>query len=309
MASGNLERRLRSTRWRRSLTYPVAGALLAVATLAGLLTLEISVGTHAPSLASVVREIQAQPLVYGYLLLATLVVMAPLGWILGRKEDLLEQMTVTDPLTGLANRRRLRPCFAAEISRAARYGTPVALLLVDLDRLKAINDKHGHAAGDRALQIVADGLRQSCRATDLPARYGGDEFVVLAVNTTATEALALAQRIRAHVRRLGLGRHGTGARLSVSVGVADLERAATADVDGLHAAADRALYRAKAEGRDRAALAPVQPRGARLKLVGPDDSPAMKGRPDCEAIGQGVSKGERGHVHALPPTDPEDKVW
>ena len=132
--------------------------------------------------------------------------MTILGWIVGRKEDLLGRLSTTDPLTGLANRRRLRGAFADELNRAARYDTPLALLLVDLDRLKDINDRHGHGDGDRALQLVAEALRRTCRATDLAARYGGDEFVVLAVNTPATEARVLALRIRDSVRRLSLRR-------------------------------------------------------------------------------------------------------
>src|SRR5262249_39049463 len=159
----------------------------------------------------------------------------------------LEELSVTDPLTGLANRRRLRRQFGEELNRAARYGTPLALLSIDLDCLKQINDGHGHAAGDRALHLVSESLRRSCRATDVAARFGGDEFVVLAVNTTATEALALAHRIGATVRRLSAG-PGTGTpRLTVSIGAADLERVSVPSFEALHGAADRALYQAKSQ--------------------------------------------------------------
>jgi diguanylate cyclase (GGDEF)-like protein len=264
-----LNQLLGSARWPRRFSYPLAGLFLALGLTAGLLTLQGGLAHEAPTLSWIMEELESTPLVYGYLLLSTLIMMVVLGWILGRKEDLLEQMTVTDPLTGLANRRRLRSQFDEELNRAARYGTPLALLLVDLDRLKDINDKAGHAAGDRALQAIAEGLRRSCRTTDLAARYGGDEFVVLAVNTTATEALALAHRIRSNVRRLGASEK-VGGRLSVSVGAADLERAATPTFEALHAAADEALYQAKASGRDRAVVAPPRLRtGARLRLVAP----------------------------------------
>ena len=156
--------------------------------VAGLLTLEASTSRHVPTISWILAELRARPLAYAYLLVATLVMMTVLGWIVGRKEDLLGRLSTTDPLTGLANRRRLRAAFADELNRAARYETPLSLLLIDLDRLKDINDRHGHADGDRALQLVAEALRRSCRATDLAARYGGDEFVVLAVNTPANEA-------------------------------------------------------------------------------------------------------------------------
>src|SRR5581483_962317 len=123
-----------------------------------------------------------------------------------------------------------------------------------------------------------EALRRSCRTTDLAARHGGDEFVVLAVNTTAPEALALAHRIRATLRRLGAA---TGKRArptaaaptrpthhTVSIGAADLDAAALPSFDALHAAADQALYAAKTAGRDRAMAAP--PRfgsGARLPII------------------------------------------
>jgi diguanylate cyclase (GGDEF)-like protein len=263
---------IRSARWPRRLAYPVAGLLLALGAPAGLLTLQSALSRQAPTFSWIVQELGAQPWVYGYLLLSTLLMMVCLGWILGRKEDLLEAMTVTDPLTGLANRRRLRSQFTEELNRANRYGTPLALLLIDLDRLKQINDQAGHAAGDRALGLIAEALRRSCRTTDLAARHGGDEFVVLAVNTTATEALALAHRIRANVRRLGAGQikadSGEPIRLSVSIGAADLNGALGPGFEGLHASADRALYQAKAEGRDRAVVAPQLIRtGTRLRLV------------------------------------------
>lgn len=248
--------------WPRRLAYPLIGALLSVGMVAGLLTLQGWLSRRPPTAAWIGAELRRQPFVYAYLMVATLVMTSILGWIIGRKEDLLEELSVTDPLTGLANRRRLRAAFADENARAQRYGTPLALLLIDLDNLKEINDRHGHASGDRALQLVADSLRASCRGTDLVARLGGDEFVVLAVNTSATEALALAHRVGATVRRLSAGIVKRGKqrelpRHTVSIGVADLETAALPTFESLHGAADRALYAAKAAGRDRAVAAEV----------------------------------------------------
>ncbi len=215
--------------WPRRWTYPAIGVLLSVALVAGLVTLRGFAVRRAHLPFHVVEEIARQPLVYGYLLAATLLGTTLAGWLTGRKEDQLEALSVTDPLTGLANRRRLVAAFADERNRADRYGTPLSLLLIDLDCLKQINDQRGHATGDRALLLVADGLRRSCRITDLAARTGGDEFAVLAVNTTATEALALAHRVCATIRRLGVERfsesqNGTPApRPTVSIGVADLD--------------------------------------------------------------------------------------
>jgi len=245
----------------RRLVYPTVGILLSFALLVGLLALQAWLGHRAPVPWHIADELRRQPLVYAYLLVATLAITTPLGWMVGRKEDLLEALSVTDPLTGLANRRRLLAAFADELNRSARYGTPLALLVIDLDRLKEINDRRGHAQGDRALQLVAEALRRSCRATDLAARTGGDEFLVLAVNTTAGEALALAHRVCATVRRLGVAaaerdKPAASSAVTVSIGVADLDDVTLPTFVALHAAADAALYAAKTAGRDQALAAP-----------------------------------------------------
>ena len=270
----------RLPRWPRRFAYPAAGLLLSIAMVAGLLTVEAWTTHHAPTISWIFSALRARPLAYAYLLVATLAMMTSLGWLVGRKEDLLGRLSTTDPLTGLANRRRLRSAFADELNRAARYDTPLALLLVDLDRLKDINDRHGHGDGDRALQLVAEALRRTCRATDLAARYGGDEFIVLAVNTPATEARVLALRIRDSVRRLSL-RAGRWSKATepinhtVSIGAADLRAAALPTFDALHAAADRALYAAKAAGRDGVVVAPPRMhRPRRIRVGGAAESGA-----------------------------------
>jgi len=260
--------------WPRRWLYPTIGVLMSLALVAGLLTLQGWAGRRGHHPWHPADELRRQPLVYGYLLVATLLGTTLTGWLTGRKEDLLATLSVTDPLTGLANRRRMLSAFADERNRADRYGTPLSLLLIDLDRLKQINDQRGHAEGDRALQLVAEGLRRSCRITDLLARTGGDEFAILAVNTSATEALALAHRVCATVRRLGIDRYpdarsGTP-RPTVSIGVADLDGAADGTFEGLHTAADTALYAAKAAGRDQAVAAPAPQEpgtGPRLAVV------------------------------------------
>jgi len=258
---------MHSARWPRLIVYPIAGILLAFCLLDGLLTLQGWTAHQAPTAAWIVEQLDRQPLEYAYLFVVPLVLMTLLGWIVGRKEDLLEELSVTDPLTGLVNRRRLRQELAEELNRSARYGAPLALLLIDVDRMKEINDRGGHAAGDRALQLVAEALRMSCRATDVAARHGGDEFVVLAGNTTATEALALAQRVRAAVRSLSAARSKRDPRFSVSIGAADLEGAAQPTFEALQAAADGALYQAKAEGRDRVVVAPARAASGSRRLL------------------------------------------
>jgi len=237
-------------RWARARTYPLWGALLAAGAPAGYLALKMAVSGSPGSLEWVAREVAGSVGTYGYLGLSTLLVFAALGRILGRKEDALEQSSATDPLTRLWNRRHLRRRLAEEVARATRLQTPLALLFVDVDRLKALNDRWGHEAGDLALDLVGETLRETCRATDVAARFGGDEFVVLAPDTTAHQAVDLAERLRTVLRsRLP--------SVTVSVGVADLDRARALELESLLEAADRAAYRAKALGRDRIELAPL----------------------------------------------------
>jgi len=236
----------------RRWTYPTLGILLAALAPAGFLVLRGALAWRRPTIPWLTDELSSQATAYLYVVCATALAFAVLGWILGRKEDLLEKCSTTDALTGLANRRHLHAHVMAELSRSARYGTPSALLLIDLDDLKALNDCHGHAAGDRALVAVAEAIRRSCRETDLSARYGGDEFVVLAGSTTASEALVLGERVRARLRETAPGLY---APVTVSIGVADLARAGSPRVESLYAAADQALYEAKSSGRDRVVLA------------------------------------------------------
>ncbi|MEH3147776.1 MAG: sensor domain-containing diguanylate cyclase [Methylobacterium frigidaeris] len=174
-------------------------------------------------------------------------------------EAQLQAMATTDGLTGLANRRSFDAALEREWRRAARAGSSVALLLVDIDHFKAFNDAYGHPEGDACLSAVAGALAGVARrAGDLAARYGGEEFAVLLPGVTAAEARTVAEDARAAVMRLDRPHaHGpSGGRVSISVGAAS---AAPGSEDGsalLVAAADAALYRAKREGRDRVALAP-----------------------------------------------------
>ncbi|HEX7116107.1 MAG TPA: DUF484 family protein [Steroidobacter sp.] len=168
---------------------------------------------------------------------------------------------LTDFLTGWHNRRYLNARLKEELARAQRQGTSLTCLLIDLDRFKQINDVHGHLAGDLALREAAQRVDAQIRGSDAAARFGGDEFVVLAPGITREQALTLAERIRAAVAESPLEiQPGVSVNLTVSVGVAgttlsrddtDLKTAA----EKLLADADAALYRAKQRGRNRVELA------------------------------------------------------
>jgi diguanylate cyclase (GGDEF)-like protein len=249
-ADPRLNRWLRPSAWPYRLSYPLLGAALALGSPAGLLLLRAVLG-HLDFTAPAIREeIASQPLIYGYLMGSALLVFGLLGWVLGRKEDALKTASATDPLTGLWNRRHLHARLTQEVRRATRYRTPLSLLLVDLDRLKSINDHNGHNAGDIALRRVARCLERTCRSTDIPARYGGDEFIVLVPGSDAPRALELAERILDAVRK-----GDPASPITVSIGVSDLAIAGVVSAEALRDSADRALYAAKAEGRDRAVIA------------------------------------------------------
>src|SRR5919199_3724751 len=113
-----------------------------------------------------------------------------------RLHRIVERQALVDTLTGLSNRRHGQGALAVEISRAARFGDPLALVIVDVDSFKSINDAHGHLFGDRVLRHVADILRTTLRDIDLPSRWGGDEFVLLLAATDVAGALAVAERLR-----------------------------------------------------------------------------------------------------------------
>ncbi|WP_239078776.1 histidine kinase N-terminal 7TM domain-containing diguanylate cyclase [Cellulomonas marina] len=167
-----------------------------------------------------------------------------------RLRERLDREAATDALTGVANRRALAPALTAALAA----GTPAAVLVVDLDRFKVLNDTHGHAAGDLALRAVAQALQAGVRPGDTLVRSGGEEFVVVLPGLAPEAALDRAEDLRRRCAGLSLARPaGTHLQVTVSVGVG--VAAPGLDAQALVAAADRALYAAKRAGRDRVVLA------------------------------------------------------
>ena len=159
-----------------------------------------------------------------------------------RGEERAHLLALTDPLTGLGNYRRLLDVLDAEIERSGRTGRPFAVLLLDLDGLKQINDGYGHLAGSRALCRLGDVLRLSCRAIDTAGRYGGDEFAVILPETTARAAGFVAARIRKR-----LAKDTQQPTLSATIGVAGYPQDGET-IEALLRTADRELYRMKSRG-------------------------------------------------------------
>jgi diguanylate cyclase (GGDEF)-like protein len=166
----------------------------------------------------------------------------------------LRTMAATDHLTALANRRHFSTQLEQQYSRAVRYGHDLTCCMCDLDNYKQLNDSLGHQVGDRVLVITAEVIRSMLRLSDTAARYGGDEFVLLLPETDCLQALAAGQRLRERlVDRLACSGPLAGS-VTLSMGIASLRRDEPATADALVSMADRALYAAKAAGRDRIVL-------------------------------------------------------
>jgi len=168
----------------------------------------------------------------------------------------LEQLAQTDPLTQLLNRRALTERITAEMERALRYDSTLALLMIDLDHFKKVNDTYGHLVGDDVLRDVGQLLSDTIRGSDIVARYGGEEFLVLLPETDDDGAEKFANRIREAVEEHLFARESLAEplRLTASIGVAVYPAARIESVEDLFARADAALYRAKADGRNRVRL-------------------------------------------------------
>lgn len=169
------------------------------------------------------------------------------------ERDFYKRLSQLDGLTEVYNRRAFEELLAAEISRSDRFRRPLSLLMVDLDYLKVINDRLGHQAGDRVLKEVAWTLKASVRNCDAVARYGGDEFAIILVETGKTDAMTTANRLSRLVRVLEVGHSGGLAgedrAMTISIGVASYPTDAKVK-DELIRSADKALYDAKAGGGD-----------------------------------------------------------
>jgi diguanylate cyclase (GGDEF)-like protein len=171
---------------------------------------------------------------------------------LRQKIDRLRSDADLDALTGLANRRRFRSALKGELERWRRHGTPCALLYIDIDHLKQINDNYGHLVGDMVIRQIAQILSEASRDNDTAARLGGEEFALLLAGIDVDRAAAAAERLREAIgsRRM----EGVG-RVTVSIGLAGCPASANSE-RSLYAASDEALYVAKNGGRDRVAVAP-----------------------------------------------------
>mgnify|MGYP002712455160 CR=1 FL=1 len=194
----------------------------------------------------------AQQLALGYFLLAP--VFATFAFVLAqleRQQRLLEGLAAADPLTGLDNRRAFFERVVRQLGIGPRDERLAALLMIDVDGFKPVNDRHGHAVGDRVLGVVAGALRAALQGRDIAGRFGGDEFCMLLVDVSPGEAGQRAERLRAAVAAQPVRVDGIEVPVTLSIGIAHARPGGDVDLDALLATADRRLYLAKRAGRDR----------------------------------------------------------
>lgn len=177
------------------------------------------------------------------------IAFALLGRMIGVRDEALEEMSETDPLTGLANRRGFDRRLDLELSRTRRYGVKNALVMIDLDRFKTLNDRFGHRAGDEVLRRVASILNTEKRAGDLAVRYGGEEFAAILSDTTIAEAAHWAERARQRIAACQIAWGGSKLAVTASFGVAGAVSWQVTK-DQLIESADGMLYEAKRRGRN-----------------------------------------------------------
>jgi diguanylate cyclase (GGDEF)-like protein len=163
-------------------------------------------------------------------------------------QDLLIEHAHIDPLTGLPNRRALMENLQREWSRMQRYGNRLSFIMADVDHFKRVNDTYGHHIGDKLLQELAHVIEKQCRQTDLPCRYGGEEFAIVVPEPTEGGAASLAERCRQEVAKIQIAAGNEMVGATVSFGVADATHAPSSEILVIHA--DNALYQAKNSGRN-----------------------------------------------------------
>ena len=245
--------------WR----YALVGALLGLGAPFGALVLHLMLGHPGMMLSRIMEEWVGASYYYVYMALGSVFVFTLFGFVLGKKNDRLEEenrrataLAVTDGLTGLYNHRYLQQQLTAEFERARRYATPLTCLMLDLDDFKAVNDTYGHPFGDDVLRTAARVIREHVRRVDTAGRYGGEEFLVLMPHTVAAEAMPVAERIRAELQEFPFRCDSRNVRVTISIGVATYPGTPESPMtkNDVLKLADEALYTAKRNGKNQVRL-------------------------------------------------------
>jgi diguanylate cyclase (GGDEF)-like protein len=247
-----------SVEMNESQLYPVAMMLLyrirakPILWLVGGLAIALTVAGYA-----IVPPVDVWDGVTNRVFAIAVIVITMLGMTkLAQYEHRLLLESMTDPLTGLLNRRYFNELSGKEVTRARRHGLAFAVLMLDIDHFKRINDKFGHPVGDIAIKAVADACNVSLRPHDLLARYGGEEFVLMLPHTDEEGARVVAERIRQLVEAIDMATANGPLRFTVSVGISIYQQGAA--LDQVVGRADEALYKAKQSGRNRVVSLPFE---------------------------------------------------
>jgi diguanylate cyclase (GGDEF)-like protein len=207
-----------------------------------------------------------------WFLFAAVVLAWALARTLTRLHRRVQEQAVTDPLTGMWNRRHMAETLEREVSRARRFGHPISMIILDVDDFKQINDREGHLQGDIVLEKVAEVVGEGTRSIDVAARYGGDELAIVLVETDREGALIVGERLADSMRSTDVPlRDGETMAVTISLGVATIPDSA-GDLESLVDAADRALLRAKRAGKNQIRAAPVTRPGG-----GAEEGPRRRG--------------------------------
>jgi len=230
--------------WRAYRCGNVGDGIIACAALIMLAGMPLAIQRHLQS------EGDAQALALGvYSTAYTLVAIGFLASVLIEYQQHLSHLATEDPLTRLLNRRGLEDALQVSLAQASRRGLPTAAVMVDIDHFKQVNDSFGHELGDQVIRQVADTIGRLSRATDVVARTGGEEFLLILPDTDLASARLLAERIRSTIGERPLVIDGQRIAITISAGVASVT--GSTDLDELGQEADRALYLAKRSGRNR----------------------------------------------------------
>jgi len=193
---------------------------------------------------------QIDPLLYGYLTLTTMIVFGCLGYFIGRREQMITELALSDGLTALYNKRYFKNRLEQEFERHLRHGTPLAIIQIDLDFFKKVNDTWGHQAGDELLKSVSAIIMANCRKNEIAARVGGEEICIIACDCCEEDAMHLAERLRVAIENATSNWQSQSIKITASFGVAVAD-ARTSNAWQVYQNADNALYQAKQTGRNK----------------------------------------------------------
>jgi len=222
----------------------IYGLLLSLGAPIGWLFVQLAAGREPFS------DDNFDPLLYAYMSIATGIVFSGLGYAIGRREHIITDLALTDSLTGLYNKRYYTNRLEQEFERHLRHLSPMAIIQIDLDFFKRVNDKYGHQAGDIVLKEVSTIIRENCRKNEIAARVGGEEISIITYDCSQDDAAKLAERIRYSIESTPCKWQNQTIPITASFGIA-IANENTENAWQVYQHADQALYQAKETGRNK----------------------------------------------------------